>query len=185
MTLTRFFSALVVAMLCLTAIGTSTKAGTLTFNAVLSGANEVPPKQTNGSGTATLIIDDVTGKATITVSFSGLTSAVTGGHVHCCAAPGANGPIILPFDSFLTLGTGGTSGSLSNFTFSTTLTAQQISDIKNGLAYVNIHTSNNPGGEIRGQLTAAAVPEPTTLLLLGSGLLSLAGRKLRKRKKEV
>ena len=38
-----------------------------------------------------------------------------------------------------------------------------------GQAYLNIHTSNFPGGEIRGFLT----PEPTTTLLLGAGLVAL------------
>ncbi|GJL49972.1 MAG: hypothetical protein NPIRA01_11990 [Nitrospirales bacterium] len=39
--------------------------------------------------------------------------------------------------------------------------------------YLNLHTANDPSGVIRGQL--AAVPEPGTLLLFGSGLLGLLG----------
>ena len=45
---------------------------------------------------------------------------------------------------------------------------------QNGLAYINIHSTLNPGGEIRGQVLARAVPEPSTLGLLGAGLLGLA-----------
>src|SRR5262245_38906691 len=47
--------------------------------------------------------------------------------------------------------------------------ASQLSGIFSGLAYINFHTNQFPGGEIRGQLT---VPAPATLLLLGSGLVS-------------
>ena len=48
-----------------------------------------------------------------------------------------------------------------------------------GQSYLNIHTTQFPGGEIRGFL--AAVPEPGTLLLLTTGLAGLAQRLRRKR----
>lgn len=177
MSLTRLFSAAVMVGFCLLALSAITKADTITFTATLTGANEVPPRATTATGTATVIIDDVTGKGTITISFSGLSTTVTGAHIHCCAAPGANGPVIVPFDSFLNLSADKLSGSLTNFAF--TLTAAQVTAMKNGLAYVNVHSSQFPGGEIRGQL--AAVPEPSTLLLLGTGLLTAASR-IRKRR---
>jgi hypothetical protein len=43
-----------------------------------------------------------------------------------------------------------------------------------GRAYWNIHTSFGPGGEIRGFLTA--VPEPSSLAMLGLGALALVAR---------
>ena len=52
--------------------------------------------------------------------------------------------------------------------------AALIAGMQNGLAYVNIHTSAFPGGEIRGQL-----PEPATVLLLGIAALAALGLRRR------
>jgi len=53
--------------------------------------------------------------------------------------------------------------------------AALIAGIQNEMTYLNIHTMNNPGGEIRSQLETvpAAVPEPTTLLLWGTTMAGL------------
>lgn len=179
MTLTRAFSAMVLTLLCIFALSVIAQADTVTLTATLTGANEVPPRNTNATGAATVVIDTVTGKGTITVSFSGLTAAVTGGHIHCCSLPTANSGVIVPFDAALTLSNNGTAGTLTNYAF--TLTATQLEGLLNGRAYVNIHTSTYPGGEIRGQLYV--VPEPGTLMLLGAGLVTVASR-LRKRRNQ-
>lgn len=61
----------------------------------------------------------------------------------------------------------------------TTLTAQ-VSNILEGRSYINFHTSQFPGGEVRGNISLA--PEPSTFLLLGAGVVGLFGfRRLRHR----
>jgi hypothetical protein len=58
--------------------------------------------------------------------------------------------------------------------------AGQLPNLLAGNSYLNFHTVQNPGGEIRGQLQA--VPEPSTLALGGIGLASLVGYRWRRRK---
>jgi len=54
----------------------------------------------------------------------------------------------------------------------TTLTAQ-LANILAGHAYINFHTMQNQGGEIRGFLTV--VPEPSSIVLLGNGAIAVIG----------
>jgi hypothetical protein len=155
----------------------------------LSGANESPPAASPGTGTATVTLDTVAHLLTVSVTFSGLTAPATAAHIHCCLATPftGNAGVATQTPSFTGF-PNATSGTYSA-TFNTTLAATWNSafvtaqgSIANaeaalaaamttGRAYLNIHTANFPGGEIRGFL---ATPEPGTLALLGFGAAALA-----------
>jgi hypothetical protein len=78
--------------------------------------------------------------------------------------------VVTPFTGGLV---GGTISSIwnANEGNNTTLFAQ-VENLLNGRAYVNFHTVQNPGGEIRGNFNAV-VPEPSTYVLMASGLAGL------------
>jgi hypothetical protein len=144
----------------------------LLFNATLSGLQENPANASPGTGTATASFNLGTNLFVFNDSWSGLSAPQTASHIHTPGAPGVNGPVVFPFGAAEGFVPGGTSGSVS---FSTILTATQITQLLGGLFYVNVHTTAFPGGEIRGQITAipSAVPEPSTYALAGAALLGL------------
>ena len=173
----------------------------VTFVGNLTGANEVPPVPSPGTGLATVALDSTAQTIQINATFSGLTSNTNAAHIHCCAPLGTNAGVATTVPAFLGFPLGVTSGSYSSAVFDLTqpaiynpafvtlqggLTqaeAALIAGIENGTTYLNIHTVNFPGGEIRGQLEP--VPEPTTLLLFGSTMagLGLAARWRRRAQK--
>lgn len=112
------------------------------YEATLSGAQEVPPASTTATGTAEVSLNNNTNLLTWKVTYSGLTGAPTGAHIHGPAALGQNAGVAVPFTN---VGAQPVMGQA-------TLTPQQVGDLAAGLWYVNIHTANFPNGEIRGQL---------------------------------
>ncbi|MBP6004136.1 MAG: CHRD domain-containing protein [Pyrinomonadaceae bacterium] len=115
-----------------------------TFYAYLSSAQEVPTNASTATGYARVVINESTGALTFTVVFSGLSSNQSASHIHAPAAIGANVGVAINFGAV-----GGTSGTITG---STTVTPTQLSQIRAHLGYVNVHSANFPGGEIRGQL---------------------------------
>ena len=113
------------------------------FAATLSGAQEVPPAATAATGQAEVMYNENTGKVSWKVTYSGLSAAPTAGHIHGPAAAGQNAGVVIPFASNLTS---------QPITGETTITLAQYADLAAGLYYVNLHSSQFPGGEIRGQL---------------------------------
>jgi hypothetical protein len=139
---------------------TPASAAVLTFNVMLTGAQETPPTATPATGQATLTLEDAVNVLLVNLTYSGLVSPATNAHIHCCAPPTAAAPVVIPFipAGFVT---GSTSGSFVGFFL---LTPTEVGFVKSGQAYVNIHSDTYPGGEIRGNI--AVIPEPATLALL-------------------
>jgi hypothetical protein len=118
------------------------------FTAELSGRDEVPPTNSRAArGTARLEYDKATHLVIWTVSFSNPTSTATGAHIHGPADLGSNAGIVLDLAHNMFPVVGPLKGSA-------TLSDAQAADLMAGKWYVNIHTQNNPNGEIRGQLVA-------------------------------
>jgi len=141
----RVMLVLAVAFL-LAVIAESANAQVLRFVVRMNGAQEVPPVATAATGVGRLVIDTVTGTVTGRVSFTGLSTPSTAGHFHMAAA-GVNGGVIIPLRG----GVGVTAGVMRVPAGATLNLAQRRALRRNGL-YLNIHTSRNPGGEIRGQI---------------------------------
>lgn len=118
-------------------VGTPSVAGAGT---TLSGAQEVPPNQSQASGKSTIRIGaDMSVSGAVDVM--GMTP--TAAHIHE-AAPGANGPVIVPFAK-----TGANSFAP---TAGARLTEAQYASYKAGKLYINVHSAQFPNGEIRLQL---------------------------------
>ena len=113
------------------------------FTTQLRGANEVPPKASNGGGSVDAAFNKDTMLLRWKVNYTGLTGNATAGHFHGPAVVGVNSGVALGWASPVSTGMEG----------SAILTAAQAADLMAGKWYANIHTGANPGGELRGQMT--------------------------------
>ncbi len=136
-------------------------AGAVTINLVANMDGAQVPTASAGIGTGTITFDTVTKVLAWSITWSGLTGTPILMHFHGPAAPGVNAGV--------QVGTGVVGPPVVG---NAVLNATQEADLLADLWYLNLHTDVFTGGEIRGQV----VPEPTTLVLLGGGLLLLALR---------
>ncbi len=124
------------------------------FEGILSGDQEIPPVVTNASGTADVEPEEDGTELRVRLTFSGLSSPIAAMHIHQGAA-GVNGPIIFnipgPFVSPLEREISAASVQLRPEVGVNSF-ADAINAMIRGETYVNIHTAQNPGGEIRAQL---------------------------------
>ena len=162
------------------AVASSTSAQAQTsFVSFLNGAQETPaPVSTPAFGNGTVLLNAERTRITINLSFQGLLAPLTVAHIHN-GAFGVGGPVLLDILSLITTSEGRRAGTIVNGTLD--VTAAQAAVLLAGNGYFNVHTSTSPGGEIRGQINV--VPEPSTYLLMATGLggLALIARRQRAR----
>lgn len=115
-----------------------------------------PGVQTTATGTTTFRRDG--GTVSFTINVSNMT-AVTAAHIHGPAGPGENAGVIVGLFAGPQGGTGPVTGELGSGSFvAADITASGVSMdsllvlMRNGQSYVNVHTTENPAGEIRGQV---------------------------------
>ncbi len=174
-------------------LGPAAHASIITYDANLTGAAEIPPTGSPGTGYATVTIDTILNTMFVSVSFSGLEGGTTASHIHCCVVPPGNAAVATQTPTFINLPLGVTSGSFTqlldltqassyNPAFVTaeggtvpSAEAALLAGIAAGDSYLNIHTTVDPGGEIRGYLVLA--PEPATWVMAGLALIGLVVRR--------
>ena len=140
-----FAAIAVVAAVTITGCGMMSPASNqLVFTTQLSATNEVPPNSSQASGSVDAVLNKDTNLLRWKVKYTGLTGPATAGHFHGPAMAGANAGVALPWPGVMSTPSEG----------SATLTAAQAADLMAGRWYANVHTAANPGGEIRGQMTA-------------------------------
>ena len=114
----------------------------------LTGAQEVPPKETDAHGTVNISYNKCDKILKYTISWMNLTGEPIGSHIHGPAPRGVNASIKHDFTALIPKVTSGT------FTNSVTVDGIAIKEdsLLAGYYYFNIHTPKFPGGEIRGQI---------------------------------
>jgi uncharacterized protein (TIGR03118 family) len=141
----------------------------------LNAASEVPVVTNAPNATATGSLTFVGSELSYSIAYSGLSAPATAAHIHGPAGPTNAASVIVPLTT-----PSGTSGSISG---TASLTPTELAYLLSGSTYINIHTTNNPGGEIRGQiwplqfhanLNAVSEVPSTASPAIGSGSISIA-----------
>ena len=121
----------------------------MTYNVNLSGSQEVPAVTTMSMATAVVEIDEDLPAFSVSVDVSGLTD-VTGVHVHD-GGIGMNGPVAFPLTD---------AGNGTYVLAETNISPSNLDALTSGEWYLNVHTTANPNGEVRGQI----VPDTTAVV---------------------
>lgn len=183
------------ALVCCAAWGFAPAANALSIPFILNGnagpgllgGNENPVIVGGGSGGLVgggIVYDTDTNVLSIEIAwgsangFTDLTGAATLGHIHgatTSSAPTGYSQNASPLIDLNTLSGWDSSASAGGFDNDVVLSEAQEAFLLANRLYINVHTSANPGGEIRGHLIA--VPEPSTLVLTALGLALLGARR--------
>lgn len=123
------------------------------LRATINSAQEVPANASTATGTAIMLYDVRANTFDLIVSINGMTNTVTGSHVHEAAA-GANGGVVtnLGAEPVYTRSGNSLTGNFRNVSYG----GDKLKLLQGG-AYLNFHSAQYPGGEVRGQLIARPV----------------------------
>ncbi len=136
----------------------------------LEGSQENPPVSTASTGNATItLIGDEGLEVRATHDIDNSTAA----HIHN-GIVGVNGPVLVALTQVpaSSNGAGTITGSISGDDF----TDELRNGIRDGNLYVNLHSTTNPSGELRGQIVDGGVPESSTGSdMMESGLVLTSG----------
>jgi len=134
-----------------------------TFQATMLGINEVPANGSTGTGFGTLALSPDQTTITVNMRFSGLSAPANAAHIHGPGGAGTNASVLFgPFTGV----PAATSGAMPEQSFP--ITPTQIGYLTNGFLYMNVHNTNFPGGELRGQLFL--VPSVGKTFTTGNGI---------------
>jgi len=118
------------------------------MQASITGGNERPnPVITTGNGSAifTLVRDQLS----FNITYRDLLSTATASHIHGPATASQSTGVLINFLPF----NGGAYGISGGLAGTTSVVSSNLASVIDGLTYFNFHTTNNPSGEIRGQIT--------------------------------
>lgn len=116
------------------------------FIALLHGAQEVPPNDSPAQGLAFFTYDSFRRELCYRITYTGLEAEEIAAHIHGPAEAGENADVLFPISPEPSPLESPKVDCLDR------LTSAQGRDLRNGRLYFNVHTTEYPGGEIRGQI---------------------------------
>lgn len=153
----------------------SAQAVTYTFATTMTGAAEFSPVNTPAVGSAQVTFDDAALTVSVSETWANLLGSATVNHIHVATTAGGAGGVVLGFPI---PNPSPSTGSFDNvFTLNSGSFTSLLNSTNAGLAYVNLHSTAFPGGEIRGFLAPVPEPETYALMALGLGALGLWTRR--------
>jgi hypothetical protein len=136
----------------------------LGYQSLLIGLNQVPPVASIGRGVASYLITQDTGNLVYTLQALDVSSPISMAHIHLGRA-GENGDVVANLCGAGSAPACATAGVIATGTITSSslvgpLAGHPLGDLiaamSSGGAYTNVHTTNFPNGEIRGQVRLVA-----------------------------